>query len=449
MGFYLPYAVLAVFFLTAMWMVRRIEPAYNTMASANHAIPWTVAALSIMATFAAPNGLLQAGGFGYSSGMPGLIVYVAVYMLVYLAYAWFASSLKRDHPDSLTISDVLRTGIGKKTGLILRTQYTIGPVYGVLLNLTGLKLITDMWGYSQFDSFLFMTISMIAVLIYCWNGGLASSIKTDLMQSGLLVITSLVIFAIVMFGTPNIAGLEAAAAKPWTSNLLINPGVLFLFILGGALFSDVEMFNRAAAAKDVNAVRKSFIGAAVIAGVVMAAYGIMGALGAPGIGNKDQAIVQVITQNSWLVQTMFMFALIALLVANLDSSVVANGIIVTHEWAGKHDITLFRQAMVVTAIAGLALTFLGLSLIHILMGWACYRLSTLPAVVAFAARVKFDDKTWAWSFLAAVVVGAGIVFTSFYNKLGLTTTLWGYVAMLVISSIGVFLGRNRGSAATA
>lgn len=442
MTFYLPYIVLALFFAAALFAVKNIKPAYSTMASADHNIPWWIVAMSIMVTFAAPIGLLQAGGFGYSGGIPSLLVYVTAYCLVYIAYAYFAARLKTDHPQSLTISDVLRTGVGPKTGLILRTMYTLGPIYGVLLNLTGMKIITDMWGFSQMDSFIFMSLSMLAVVVYCWNGGLASSIRTDIIQTGLLIGTSLVIFVMIAANWGNFDNLAVAMDKPFVTDLLLNPGLLFIFILGGALFSDVEQFNRVSAVKNASHVKRAFFGAAVIAGVIMLGYGLMGALADPGLANKDHSVVKVILGSSEFVQILFVFALVALLVANLDSSVVAGGIMTTHEWLQREDIKAFRIAMIVTAVAGLGLSFLGLSIIHILMGWACYRLSTLPSVIAFALRIRYSDRVWAWSFLAAFVVGATIVFSSFYNKLGINVTMIGYTVMLIISSIGIYLGHR-------
>lgn len=446
LSYLMPYIVLLAFFAVAMFMVRGIDRSYSNMVAANHSVPWHIAAPSIMATFAAPIGLLHAGGFGYSLGLPGVTVYVVAYMLIYFLYAWFAGRIKQLYPNMLTISDVIDQNIGSRTGMVLRLQYTVGPIYGVLLNLTGLKIITAMWGFSMLESYVFMTVSVLAVLIYCWNGGLASSIRTDLMQAWLLIGSTLVIMAAVAFGVQDSVGLDQALNKPWNLDLLINPGLLFVFILGGAIFSDVEMHNRAAAMKNGSQVRLAFGLAAFLAAFIMVAYGVIGMMPTEVLANKDQAILGPILDQGHVISAVFAVALIALLVANIDSAVVANGIMLTHEWTKKQDINTFRIGMVLTGVISLALTFLDFSIMQIIMVWSCYRLATLPAVVSFASGHRFNDKTWVYFFSVAFVLGLGVTFYAFLHKLPLAFSLTGYAVIILLSSLGIW-GRHNSQTA--
>lgn len=412
------------------------------MTVANRSVNWLTAGLSITSIFAIMTSVLIAGKWGYVGGVWGVATFLVPYLVALVAYGYIATKIKTNYKDFVTYSDVITANVGPFTGGILRTQYTLGTVYSVLVNLLCVKIILEVWQISLSASIIYMALVILGVLAYCWRGGLASSLRTDMVQATLIITIAISIFTFVMFGQPTEA-ITAAFTKPFNPELLINPLLLWIFILGSSAFGDMEMMNRTAAMKDSSQVKKAFISAAVFTVVSVGLLGMVGMFGTPGLVKPDQAIVSVIKASDWIVQLLFLVACMGWLTSNLDSSIVAGGTIISHDWWKKKDITAFRVGMVAVAGLGLLLASFNINPIEAYIVWSIYRMVTLPSTVAVANKIQFDDRVFAVAFAVALIVAGSIAFAVSYYKLHILVTILAYLVGLAISVAGIYIGHKK------
>ena len=434
-SFYIPYMVLFTWTVLAYFLVKNIMPDYTNMVSANHSMDWVQSGFSITATFVVSSMMLLSAGFSYTYGIMAPLSLIVAYAVSYYIYGHYASLIKHNNKSFVTLSDVMNEKIGKVTGLIMKSQFTIAPVYSIIINLLGIKLALQVFGFDTNDQIIFSTIASALVISYCWRGGLVSSIRTDVIQTLVLIVTGIVIFAAVTIG--NTAPLVAFLDRPLNWDAVANPGLLFFFIFSAALFADIELHNRISAMKSSVTVKKSFKLAAILTAIPVILYGLLGGYAIGDISPATSALPTVIENMDTVIQVIFILMIIVLLTSNLDSSLVASATMITEEWTPEKNIKIFRLAMIGTAIFAIGIASLNIRLVEIFMIYAAVRLATLPVIIAFAKQIVIDDKKWAWFFLASIVLGAIALYTIKMQSLPIAYTLMSYIGIVGISSLGL------------
>lgn len=437
-----PGIALIVYLAFCLFLVRSFKPDYQNMTTANRSVNWFVAGLSITSIFAIITSVLISGGWGYKFGIWGVLAFISPYFVALTSYGYLASKIKENHKDFVTFSDVITRRVGSWTGGVLRTQYTLGTVYSILVNLLSVKIILEVWKVDPSITVVYMALICAGVIAYCWRGGLASSIRTDMVQAVTIVTVAIAMCCLVFFGQPASA-VDIALARPGSWDLLINPILLWIFILCSSAFGDMEMMNRTAAIKDAPSVKRAFIFASLLTMLALGMFGLVGMFGAEGLAKADQAVVSVVKEGGFLIQVLFLIAGVGWLTSNLDSSIVAGGTILSHEWWKSRSIKTFRAGMILVAVCGLALASFNINPIEAFIVWSIYRLVSLPSTVAVAHEIKFDDRIWVLAFVLALLVTAGFAFSVFIYKLPVYITIIGYVVGLLISSAGIYIGNRR------
>ena len=159
-------------------------------------IPFTA---SLVATWY--GGILGVGEFTYLHGLSNWVVLALPYYLFALLFALFLA--KRIREDSFaTIPDRLRQHYGETAGLIGAGFVTILTTPAPYI-LSCALLLTYLFGISLFPALLLATgIS----LIYVYNGGFRSVVRTDLLQFGLMF-TGFALLVLICF--QNYGGFQA------------------------------------------------------------------------------------------------------------------------------------------------------------------------------------------------------------------------------------------------
>ncbi len=406
------------------------------MVFANHSMTWVQSGFSITATFVVSSMMLLSAGFGLSKGMLGPIALIIAYCASYTIYSHYMCHVKNTYPNFVTLSDIIKTKVGPITGNIMRVQFTVAPVYSMIINLLGIKMALLVFGLDAQAQMLFNIIACTITVAYCWNGGLVSSIRTDILQSAIVIITSVVLF-VAMIASDSLDAMTPYLSDPLDWSAVISPGTLFLFIFIGALFSDVELHNRIAAIKDASNVRKSFYLACLLTAIPVLLYGFMAAFATSDAPGSEATLPAIMSQQVLWIQLTFLFMVVALLTSNLDSSLVATATMVTEEWTRKPSLDHFRIAMVVAAAVAIFVASLDLRLVEVFMVYTAIRFATLPVVIAFAKNCQINDRKWWLFFSLAIIVGTIILALHAQFKLDTVYMLMSYLAIAGISTLGL------------
>ena len=214
-------------------------------------IPFTA---SLVATWY--GGILGVGEFTYLHGLSNWVVLALPYYLFALLFALFLAERIRE--DSfVTIPDRLRQHYGETAGLIGAGFVTILTTPAPYI-LSCALLLTYLFGISLFPALLLATgIS----LIYVYNGGFRSVVRTDLLQFGLMF-TGFALLVFICF--QNYGGFQALRKGLPEFHLTWHGGnstqyILAWFFIALWTFVDPGFYQRCAAAKSPAVAKKGIL----------------------------------------------------------------------------------------------------------------------------------------------------------------------------------------------
>ncbi len=416
---------------------------------------WTLT-LSQVTTWIFARSLLNAAILGYLFGIAGVLAYAAYYGS--FLTGWLIVDRLR-----------FRHGVGNMQ-TFLRARY--GRLGNACFNfLLGMRLLTEVFANLLVVGIVFgvagtagYTLSIVAVaaitLLYSMNGGLRASLRTDVLQMGILAVLLVVLF-VMMLVHPSFNLSASLASSPQ----LASPGWVLLVVALLQVLSypmhDPVMMDRGFIA-DRQTTRRSFLHAFWISVLCIIAFGALGVFA--GLNRQGDEVL--LTTLARLMGEPAMLVLAAALVisaaSTMDSTLSsAAKLAVVDMGLGGGGTGSGRIAMLLFALGGLALVFLGSDDLFAAVAVSGTASLFLTPVIVFSILLNREVRPWAFqlSFVAAIV-GAMLYFLENSGRSSLIGGLTGLdhsyskllvvtVAILLIGFVAFALASRRSGAALA
>lgn len=388
---------------------------------------------SIAATWIWAPSLFIAVQKAFVNGWIGLFWFTVPNVLCLILFAYFAVRIRDRFPDGFTLSEYMKSVYASTriqnlywlslTGLIV-------CAFAVQL-VAGGKLINAITGFPFFVSTIFIALLPLA---YSMVFGLKSSVITDFVKIIILFVIGAVL---IPMSISNLGGVDAIIAglggnegkyldffsdNSWT--LFLTFGVPITLGLMAGPFGDQSFWQRAfSVRKDV--VKRSFIYAAFIFGVVPVMMGAMG-LAAAGSGlkieNLQLANIEIIMASVGItgVVAFFMMTMSAL-TSIIDSKMAAFSSIVGHDVATRYGWKFLESArfsIIVLTIGAIAVANIpNLQLLYLFLFYGTLRSATLLPTICTLMDRQFKESHLFYGILSAICIGLPIFAYGNINKL--------------------------------
>ncbi len=350
----------------------RIDSEYFLMAGRN--VPWWLGAGSIASSWIWAPALFISSQMAYQLGLPGIFWFVFPNVLAVAVFILLAPRIRAEFPQGHTFAEFIGQKFGDER---LRKIYFFGHAFYQLMAVSvqlfaGGSLLLLLTGIPLEQSML--ALSAI-VLSYSWLSGLRSSIVTDFVQMGFILVgLALVIppalsaaggFPRVLSGLGGVTGRHAS---------LFDPAVAFSFglvtsigLIAGAL-SDQQFWQRVFAFEEKSVV-PGFLAGALLFGLVPVALSLLGFLAAaPGSGialpaGVDSSMIGVVAVAHLLPSgflLIFLLMLLSGLCSTFDSALSAFSSLYavdTRKYVVSEDLRAAKAGMLFILFAGLAVAF--------------------------------------------------------------------------------------------
>ena len=314
---------------------------------------WTLT-LSQVTTWIFARSLLNAGILGYFFGIAGALAYTAYY-LSFLTGGWIIDRLRFVH-GARNIQGFLHTRFGR-----------IGT--GSFNLLIGVRLISEVFANLLVVGIVFgatgslaYTVAILAVagvtLGYSMLGGLHASLRTDVLQFGVLAALLLVLFAMMLLASEFALGAIVSSSPE-----MVSPGWILLVVallqVPSYPLHDPVMMDRGFLADRVTT-RRSFRHAFWIAALLILAFGLLGVFaGLHRLGDEEflDTLTRLLGQPAAL---LLGIALVISAASTMDSTFSSTAKLAVIDMnLGRRSSSHGRIAMLLFAMAGLLMVFFG------------------------------------------------------------------------------------------
>lgn len=372
--------------------------------------------LSQVTTWIFARSLLNAGILGYAFGLPGALAYSAYYGS-FLTGGVIVDRL-RFHHGADNVQGFLQARFGRTGTLSYNILVSMRLLTEVFANLLVVGMIFGTWSDQAGE------LAMVAVagitLIYSMSGGLRASLRTDVWQALMLVIVIACLLALVVTRDAFSASALITSAGRDTGPGWILLAVALLQVLSYPLHDPV-MMDRGFLA-DRTTTRRSFVGAFVIAGLLILTFGLVGVHTGLHAGEEGEFLATLDRLLGAPATFMVALALVLSAVSTLDSTFSSvSKLVVVDAGLVRASVNNGRRAMAAFALGGLALVFLGtddLFAAVAVSGTASLFLAPVIVFCIFGGR-----RVAVWSLAASVATALGGAMLYFLEDSGYTTIL--------------------------
>ncbi|PCI42496.1 MAG: sodium:proline symporter [Rhodospirillaceae bacterium] len=399
--------------------------------------------LSQVTTWVFARSLMNAAILGFYYGIAGTIAYAAYY-LSFLTGAWIIDGIRFRHGYS-SVQDFLYDRFGRQGSSAYNVVVAVRLLSEVFANLLVVGIIFGVAGTVPYT----IAIVSIAVLTlgYSMMGGLSASLRTDVLQT-VILISVLVVLLVRANGGEGFEILAMMNTSPdMTSPGWILLGVAFLQIWSYPLHDPV-MMDRGFIA-DRRTTRLSFLHACWISVLCILAFGLLGVYaGVMKTGGEDmiRTLTRLMGDGTMM---LFNIALIISAISTLDSTFSsASKLTVVDMKMGDITAKNGRISMVLFLLGGLVFLFLGSKDLFSAVAVSGTASMFLAPVVFFSIWLNRDVAGWAFSVaFVAAMSGATLYFLEAGGHVDLIEPLFGlshkYAKLLLIS--GTVMGVGCGA----
>ncbi len=394
---------------------------------AGRQLPFSLATATLFATWFGAGTCMGAAGVAYADGFLGTIAdpFAAGVSLI-IAGFFYVGLLRR--LKLLTVTDIF--GRYYDTGSEIFASVLMIPTYVGWLGSQMVAVGYILHALTGMNAQLGIVIAAAVVVIYTTEGGMWAVVLTDVIQAVVLVVGLFWLFGAVMdqIGGFNqlIAStppelLKLVPEKPDFDGWIVYAGQWMMCGLGCVVGQD--LIQRSLASKNEQVAKQSALTAGFLyltIGLIPLYLGLAGRLVLPELADPEHVIPQLALKYlSPLAMTLFLGALISMIMSSADSSLLAGTSLVTNNilfriWPGLGKAQALPIARVVTVL--LALLSMGIALyvkeIYGLMvnSWATLFVGVLVPVTA-ALYWKRANRAAAWmSMLGGTGMWLGYIF---------------------------------------
>jgi Na+/proline symporter len=430
--------LLASFFLSPR--VRTTEGFFRGVRENGDAPGLITLILSQVTTWVFARSLMNAAILGFYYGIAGTVAYAAYY-LSFLTGAWIVDGIRFRH-GCASVQDFLRDRFGKQGVGAYNIVVIVRLLSEVFANLLVVGIVFGVAGTLPY------TIAIIAISLltlgYSMVGGLSASLRTDVLQTVVLV-GVLVVLLVRVSGAEGFGLPEMLATSPdMTSPGWILLAVAFLQIWSYPLHDPV-MMDRGFLA-DRRTTRRSFLHACWISILCVLAFGLLGVYaGVMKVEGEDmvRALTRLLGDSTMV---LFNIALIISAISTLDSTFSsASKLTIVDMKMAATTARNGRISMVLFLLGGLAFLFLGSRDLFSAVAVSGTASMFLTPVVIFNIWLNRDVAPWAFSVaFAAAMTGATLYFLEAGGHVSLIEPAFGiahkYAKLLLISATVLGIG---------
>lgn len=389
---------------------------------ANRKLGFLESSFSISATWIWAPALFVSAFQAYTNGWLGLFWFLVPNVLCLLLFSVFATKIKSQFPEGYTLSEFM----GIKHSTRVQKMYWITLIgltvcaFAVQL-LAGGQLLVNLTGIPYF----WATVILAAIpLTYSLAFGLKASVITDFVKMAMILGIGIFLIPMAISAGGGIdtvlAGLGGVkqnwdffSEKSWL--LFLTFGLPTTIGLISGPFGDQSFWQRAFATRE-DTVKRSFVAAAFLFGIVPLCMGALGFLAAgSGIAIKNPAMVNLETVSHYLglggVVVLFMLVMSAL-TSIIDSKLCSVSSIVGHDVAEKYNLGFLNSAkgsmLLLTAIAISIANIPDLKILHLFLFYGTLRSATLVPTVLTLLEKRVNEAGIFYGILVAVLVGLPI-----------------------------------------
>lgn len=352
--------------------------------------------------------LMNSAILGFYYGIWGTLAY-ATYYLSFITGAKIIDSVRFDHGFN-SIQSFLDSRFGAWGTRCYNFVVAIRLVSEVFANLLVIGILFGAAGTNAYT--VIIIASATVALFYSMMGGLHASLRTDVFQMSLFLIT-LAILVVLTIGNDTVM-LAALGSKPF---VITEPGPILMVVAFLQIWSypihDPVMMDRGFLA-DRDTTRKSFYHAAWISIICIILFGCLGVLA--GISavtgeSMNDALLRLLGETTMLV---FSITLIISALSTLDSTLSSSAKLVAVDMSvTKSTVVNGRLIMLVFMFVGVLLVFLGnKDLFSAVAVSGTVSMYLLPVI--FISLWADNDNIPVWSYLTSFVfalIGATLYFT--------------------------------------
>ncbi|MGD9867837.1 MAG: hypothetical protein AB7U38_07560 [Hyphomicrobiales bacterium] len=395
--------------------------------------------LSQVTTWIFARSIMNAAILGYFYGIAGALAYAAYY-LSFLTGAWIISSLRFRHGFG-SVQDFLAARFGRTGTATYNFVVGVRLLSEVFANLLVIGLI---FGAAGTQAYVISILLVGGVTFgYAALGGLSASIRTDVMQMGLLLGLLAVLVALA---APDFD----FGGMLMTSPDIASPGWVLLAVALLQVWSyplhDPVMMDRGFIA-DRRTTLASFYHACWLSFACILAFGLLGVWAGM---EKAQGETLIPTLTRLLGETpmlAFNAALIISCMSTLDSTFAsAAKLSVVDMKLGRASVANGRLAMALFLLGGLAMVFLGSKDLFEAVAVSGTASMFLAPVVFFSLWLGRDDIPL-WSYMTAFAAAIGAAALYFLESSGYTGVVGAvtgldhkYAKLLALSAAALAAG---------
>lgn len=439
--------VVGVFSIAVAPRVRTVGGFYRGWTDTGVAPGVVTLTFSQVTTWIFARSLLNAGILGYYYGISGALAYTAYYGS-FLTGWLIVDSLRFTHGAD-NVQSFLAQHFGRLGTISYNILVSLRLVSEVFANLLVVGIVFGVVGSSSYIAAI-LVVSAIT-LAYSMNGGLSASLRTDVLQLGILLVL-LASLTGMMLASPLFDLREIVLSSPELS----GPGWILLLVAALQVWSyplhDPVMMDRGFIA-DRDTTRRSFLHAFWISGLCILAFGLLGVFA----GLHRQGGEELLATLNRLLGTPATLMLGATLVISAASTLDSTFSSAAKLWIrdiGLANATLGngRIAMALFCMLGLLLVFFGTDDLFAAVAVSGTASLFLAPVILFCIWGGREVAPWALAVsVVAALGGAAIYFVENAGYTAVIESLTGlehkYSRLLVITGAVLTVGIGSFAAA--
>jgi len=400
---------------------------------------WTLT-LSQVTTWVFARSLLNAAILGYYYGIAGTVAYAAYY-LSFLTGAWIVDGIRFRHGYA-SVQDFLAARFGRQGAGAYNAVVAVRLLSEVFANLLVVGIVFGVAGTVSY------TIAIVSIALltlgYSMMGGLRASLRTDVLQTAVLI----GVLAVLLIRVSGAHGFDLPTMMA-TSPDITSPGWVLLAVAFLQIWSypmhDPVMMDRGFLA-DRRTTRLSFYHACWISVACILAFGLLGVYaGVMKTGGEDMVstLTRLVGDGTMV---LFNIALIVSAISTLDSTFSsASKLTVIDMNIGSPTTRNGRISMVLFLVGGLVFLFLGSKDLFSAVAVSGTASMFLAPVVIFSIWLDREVAPWAFSVaFVAAMTGAMLYFLEAGGHIALIEPTFGlahkYSKLLLISGVVMSVG---------
>ena len=384
--------------------------------------------------------LLNAAILGYLYGIAGALAYSAYYGS--FVTGWLIVDRLRYQYGVHNIQTFLVARFGRAGSSCFNLLISMRLLTEVFANLLVVGMVFGVAGSGAYTGAI-LAVSALT-LVYSMTGGLRASLRTDVLQMGLLIVLIVLLVGMTLLH-PLFDWQSVLTSSPqWDSPGWILLVVALLQVLSYPLHDPVMMDRGFIADRDTT--KRSFLHAFWLSALLILAFGLLGVFAGLQGGEDKDVLITLQRLLGTPAMLLLGLALVISAASTLDSTLSsASKLLVVDMGLGRPSAGTGRLAMALFALGGLVLVFMGSKDLFDAVAISGTASLALTPVILFS--IFANRQVARWSFVANFVVafaGAVLYFLEKGGRTDLIGPLFGvehsYSKLLVITILILLSG---------